>query len=65
MYLISFYAPYDYPLQLKLLYSKSLESLADATVLPGALLLGTASILGITWDTSFLGFKASLQCTQH
>lgn len=52
-------------LQLKLFFLKSVESLADPMALPGALLLGTDSTLGVTWGTSFLGFKASWQCTQH
>lgn len=55
MYLIPFYAPYHY--QLKLLYFKSVKSLADPMALPGALLLGTDSVLGVTRGTSFLGFR--------
>lgn len=54
---MSFYPLYHYPLQLKLLYLKSVESLADPVALPGALLLGTDWILGVTWGTSFLGSR--------
>lgn len=53
MYLIPFYAPYHY--QLKLLYFESVLSRPHGT--PGALLLGTDSVLGVTWGTSFLGFR--------